>query len=233
MKRTGPEVVQLVTSAQMRAIENAAMAAGRATGLQLMERAGEAVAEAVPDWPAPRLAAILCGPGNNGGDGFVVARLLAGRGWQVQVFALGWEAVFPELGPPGPVRARQGTDACTNARRWRDEGGSCRPLAALAEVEAGRILVVDALLGIGQTRPCDTLLEPYWRARDGWDRAGAEVRTLSVDVPTGFDCDSGMALARRPFEADLVVTFHAEKPVHARLRTAGVAVRVADIGLGS
>ena len=83
----GDAMTELLTAAQMRAIEAAAIASGEVTGLELMERAGRGVVEAVfEEWPelqaTAHRAVVLCGPGNNGGDGFVVARLLeewAGR----------------------------------------------------------------------------------------------------------------------------------------------------------
>ncbi|MDP5086431.1 MAG: bifunctional ADP-dependent NAD(P)H-hydrate dehydratase/NAD(P)H-hydrate epimerase, partial [Yoonia sp.] len=123
-------MTELLTAAQMRAIEHAAIASGAVTGLELMERAGRGVVEAIfAQWPelAPdaglaggqppdprdisaqkkeRLrAVVLCGPGNNGGDGFVVARLLKEAGWDVEVFLYG-EA---ERLPP---------DAKVNYERW-------------------------------------------------------------------------------------------------------------------
>ena len=84
-------MTELLTAAQMRAIEQAAIESGEVTGLELMERAGRGVVEAIfEEWPelakTPHRAVILCGPGNNGGDGFVVARLLKEWGWEVEVF---------------------------------------------------------------------------------------------------------------------------------------------------
>jgi hydroxyethylthiazole kinase-like uncharacterized protein yjeF len=87
-------MTELLTAAQMRAIEQAAIESGQVTGLELMERAGRGVVEAIlEEWPelatTSHRAVVLCGPGNNGGDGFVVARLLRDRGWEVEVFLYG------------------------------------------------------------------------------------------------------------------------------------------------
>lgn len=92
---------------------DAAAAAAGVPSLSLMEAAGTAVARAVRNLGAPRRVAVLCGPGNNGGDGYVVARLLAARGWPVGVFA---------LGDPATLRG----DAAINAGRW---SGPVKPLA--------------------------------------------------------------------------------------------------------
>ena len=116
-------MTELLTAAQMRAIERAAIESGEVTGLELMERAGQGVVEAILEWrpelaTAPHRAVVLCGPGNNGGDGFVVARLLKQRGWEVDVFLYGDEAKLPP-------------DAAENCRRWR-EFGEIRPVADFA-----------------------------------------------------------------------------------------------------
>ena len=105
---------ELLTAAQMRAIEAAAIASGAVTGLELMERAGAGVVAAVlEEWPEMALtsqrAVVLCGPGNNGGDGFVVARLLAGRGWAVEVYLYGDAGKLPP-------------DARVNYERWCEVG---------------------------------------------------------------------------------------------------------------
>ncbi len=90
-------MAELLTAAQMRAIEQAAIESGEVTGLELMERAGKGVVEAIfEEWPelaeTSHKAVVLCGPGNNGGDGFVVARLLKEwGGWEVEVFLYGGE----------------------------------------------------------------------------------------------------------------------------------------------
>ena len=114
-------MTELLTAAQMRAIEMAAIDSGAVTGLELMERAGRGVVDAVfEEWPelaqTDHRAVVLCGPGNNGGDGFVVARLLKETGWEVEVFLYG----DPEKLPP---------DARVNYERWA-ELGATRPLLA-------------------------------------------------------------------------------------------------------
>ena len=106
--------MELLTAAQMRRVEHAAIEGGTVTGLELMERAGRGVVEAAyEEWPdfaaAPQRALVLCGPGNNGGDGFVVARLLRGAGWQVEVFLFGDADKLPP-------------DAKANHDRWCDMG---------------------------------------------------------------------------------------------------------------
>ena len=131
-------MTELLTAAQMRAIERAAIESGEVTGLELMERAGRGVVEAILEWrpelaTSPHRAVMLCGPGNNGGDGFVVARLLKQRGWEVDVFLYGDETNLPP-------------DAAENHRRWQEVGETLR----LKDLNpwAGRFDIgVDALFG--------------------------------------------------------------------------------------
>jgi len=130
---------ELLTAAQMRAIEEAAIASGKVTGLELMERAGKGVVEAIfEEWPELRAtfhrAVVLCGPGNNGGDGFVVARLLKDWGWEVEVFLYG----DPERMPP---------DARVNYERWVGMG-EVVPVPPHGDFD----LIIDALFGIGLNR---------------------------------------------------------------------------------
>ena len=147
-------MTELLTASQMRAIEQAAIDSGEVTGLELMERAGVGVVEAIlEEWPAMALtsqnAVVLCGPGNNGGDGFVVARLLKQRGWEVEVFLYGDERKLP-------------VDAKANCERWR-EMGKIKTLPNLtdiqdesssvldASIESSKI-VVDAMFGTGLSK---------------------------------------------------------------------------------
>ncbi|MGI3211550.1 NAD(P)H-hydrate dehydratase [Roseovarius tibetensis] len=204
----------VLTSEQMRRAEAAAMDSGAASGLDLMERAGKACVDAIlAQWPdlagaTPR-AMVLCGPGNNGGDGYVIARLLARKGWQVAVFC---------LGDPG----RLPPDAHTNYRRW-SELGETAPLDAAREAEPGALLV-DALFGTGLTRPLEGLL------RQLTEKTAA--RVMAVDIPSGLCADSGRVLGAA-MRADLTVTFHAAKPGHYLADGPAQCghLAVADIGL--
>lgn len=196
----------------MRGIEVRAIAAGQVTGGALMARAGQAVVAAVlGHWP--ELAGgvwrvlVVCGPGNNGGDGFVIASELAAAGWDVEVRLLGDIAALPP-------------DARAACDQWRSAGGMVVPLAD-AEDHPQVDLVVDALFGIGLTRPCDA-------ARF----VPKGPRVVAVDVPSGLDADTGRVW-KTAVPADLTVTFHRAKPGHYLAdgpQMCGVLV-VADIGL--
>lgn len=219
-------MTRLLTSAQMRATETAAIASGEVSGLELMERAGDGVIEAVlEEWPvlaAGGWAVVLCGPGNNGGDGFVIARLLHLRGWRVSAFLYGDPARLPP-------------DAGTNHARWAELGETMR----LADGVSGTFgsdapdLIVDALFGTGLTR---RLPAEVHRAlvgiTDRMHRQSVPPKVVAVDIPSGLCADSGRnrgcALA-----AGLTVTFHSAKTGHYLAeapRWCG-KVRVADIGL--
>ena len=217
----GDEVTELLSSAQMRAIERAAIDSGRVSGLELMERAGQGVVAAIlGEWPelaaAPGSAVVLCGPGNNGGDGFVIARALAERGWDVAVHALAATAT----GDAGAMRAR-----------WEARGTT----AALAEFDPASVapgtLVIDALFGTGLGRPVATEI---WRPLAEAQARGA--RLVAVDILSGLCSDSGRIRAEGGFPdrpADLTVTFQSRKLGHALAPGAELsgAVRVVPIGI--
>ncbi len=214
-------MTELLTAAQMRAIEEAAIASGGVTGLELMERAGRGVVEAILEWrpelaAAPHKAIVLCGPGNNGGDGFVVARLLRERGWEVEVFLYGDETKLPP-------------DAAENCRRWRGMG-EVRPSTDFSSHAGGRRILIDAVFGSGLTRPLEG--ETARLMKEG-QLDGAEI--VAVDAPSGLCLDSGRLLcAGEPWTgASLTVTFHCARPGHYIAHGpyhCGV-VKVADIGL--
>ena len=231
-------MTELLTAAQMRAIEQAAIASGEVTGLELMERAGRGVVEAILEWrpelaTAPHKAVVLCGPGNNGGDGFVVARLLKQRGWEVEVLLYGDEARLPP-------------DAAENARRWW-ELGDIRPFCsseylAACELLGGRPTVcIDAIFGAGLTRSLDLpLVEDLWRISGfGGDLSGLRARhVVAIDCPSGLDMDSGLLLGAgepppRTIMPDLTVTFHHPRIGH-HLGSGPLwcrSLQVTDIGL--
>lgn len=215
---------ELLTAAQMRVIEQAAISSGKVTGLELMERAGAGVVEAImeewPDWAAsPRKVVVLCGPGNNGGDGFVVARLLAEKGWQVSAFL---DGEFDALPP----------DARANHDRWAAIG----PSGSLSDRSFGTVkappdLVIDALFGTGLTREIEGdaafLLSNLEVLREEFG-----VKCVAVDIPSGVCADSGRPLGCFPV-ADLTVTFHTEKLGHCLEHADSHSGRVVvkDIGL--
>lgn len=218
-------MTELLTAKQMRAVEQAAIDSGVVTGLELMERAGRGVVEAILDqWPALRTtshrAVVLCGPGNNGGDGFVVARLLKDRGWEVKVFLYG----APDRMPP---------DARVNYRRWL-EMAEVKDLQTLGDPppSLGFDLIVDALFGIGLSRPIEQWLDPMFPKGD-LRGLPSIAKVVSIDVPSGLCADSGRALAGRAVLADLTVTFHRAKIGHMIGDGPGKSGRlsVKDIGL--
>lgn len=198
---------EILTVTQMRAADTAAVARG-ATVSELMERAGRAVADAVSARYTYCPTAVLCGPGDNGGDGYVAARILRRRGWPVWV---------EELAPPQTPAAQAA------AARWR---GETLPLSA-ADRQAG--LLIDALFGAGLSRPLAGPALSRARASEGRHRP-----VVAVDVPSGLDGDTGRPVGDVAFHADLTVTFHRKKPAHvlATGRAYCGEVVVADIGLG-
>ena len=211
---------EVLTAAQMRAIEAAAIASGSVTGLELMERAGAGVVAAVlEEWPelasGAQRAVVLCGPGNNGGDGFVVARLLAARGWAVEVYLYSEASRLPP-------------DARVNYERWC-EVGEVKPFLMRGFWPPNAEVVVDALFGIGLKRPipADTRAAFSYQQKT----SGTE-RRVAIDVPSGLCADSGRPLGVSG-KADVTVTFHRAKV--GQFLASGPSmcgkIVVADIGL--
>lgn len=194
----------ILTAGEMRAAEARAVAAGTPVEA-LMERAGLAAAEAIWRHGGRLPALVLCGPGNNGGDGYVIARALRERGAAVRVAA---------LGEPGTPAARAAREA------W---GGAVEPLHGAAPER----LLVDALFGTGLARPLgDEVAATLARLA-----AAAELR-VAVDLPSGAATDDGALLSPVP-DFDLTITFATLKPSH-RLQPAARhmgSIVVADIGV--
>lgn len=161
-------------------------------GLTLMRRAGEAAFQVLRmRWPEARALRVLCGGGNNGGDGYVVARLGLQAGWTVRVAAL----VEP---------ARLKGDALAAFREFAAAGGAVA--AELPDTDAAEEIWVDALLGTGLNRDVGGA---YAAAIDRVNAGGRPV--LSLDIPSGLSADTGAPLGRA-VRADATVTFVVPKP---------------------
>lgn len=200
--------LELLTPEEMGRADALTIAAGT-PGIQLMERAGIAVADAAARRPLGTRIAIACGPGNNGGDGFVAARVLAQRGYKVTLGLLG-------------ARDALSGDAAAMAALWR---GDAVPVDALDL--AAHDLIIDALFGAGLGRDLDGAARAAVEAINAADKP-----VIAVDLPSGIDGASGVVrgAAVRAFET---VTFFRLKPGHLLLpgRVHCGKVRVSDIGI--
>ncbi len=194
----------ILTPEEMNHADALAVAAGVPVE-RLMEAAGRAVARAVMRRFHPVRTLVLAGPGNNGGDGYVAARLLEQAGWPVAVAA---------LAPP-----RAGSAAAGAAARWR---GPVLPFAPAEAARAG--LVIDAVFGAGLARPVEGVVAETLAA------AGGPV--VAVDMPSGIDGATGQVRGFAP-QAVLSVTFFRRKPGHLLLpgRLLCGEVVLVDIGL--
>ena len=197
----------ILTAEAMRVAEQAEIDAG-ASVEQLMERAGAALAEAAYRFAGPMPTLILCGPGNNGGDGYVAARHLKERGVEVRIAAL--------------------SDPKSAAAKWaRGQWGG--PVEQLSDTTEPAPLLIVALFGTGLSRGLDTsAVEQLTRLRS---RAKL---TVGCDVPSGVQSDTGTELSGVP-AFDLTVTFGALKPghlLHPAMHKCGRLV-LADIGIAA
>jgi len=267
-------MTELLTAAQMRAIERAAIDSGEVTGLELMERAGQSVVEAIfEEWPelapggdrsaspssSPEYLAkdetrfraiVLCGPGNNGGDGFVAARLLHKQGWAVDVFLYGDAKKLPP-------------DALVNYERWLELGevGAITP-DCLSVCKRPHV-IIDAILGTGLKRPLPDVIVSMlhwllkhrrpWQGSQRSERQVVSEKMVCIDIPSGICADSGAVLGRSDeFDLDgqdddtawpremakcvsgaLTVAFHSPKLGHyLEMGTfSSGKIRTVDIGL--
>ncbi len=181
--------------------------------IDLMEAAGSAVAREIKERWTRQPVTILCGPGNNGGDGFVVARLLERDGWPVSLLLLGNADAL-------------GGDAAINAKRWK---GKIHNQNSWIMEDVG--LVVDAMFGAGLSRPlegqagklADLINEKV---------LGGKMSCVAVDMPSGIDGDSGQIIGSA-VRANLTVTFFRAKPGHLLLPGSELSgeVVVRDIGI--
>ncbi|HEX4195215.1 MAG TPA: NAD(P)H-hydrate dehydratase [Stellaceae bacterium] len=198
----------LLTPEEMGRADKAAVAGG-ASEIALMEAAGRAVADAVAARWSARPVTVLCGPGNNGGDGFVAARHLAMEGWPVRLALLG-------------DRERLTGPAAHHAARYRGAVEALSP-----EVIAGASVVIDALFGAGLSRAIDGRARAVIEAV-----AESGIPVAAVDVPSGVDGATGAVRGVAP-KADLTVTFFRKKPGHLLYPGRGLCgtTRLAQIGI--
>ena len=179
------------------------------SGASLMKRAGAEVVRTIVQHWSPRSTAVLCGPGNNGGDGWIIAQGLKNAGWPVRVYSLA-------------ERAALEGDAAWAARGWTDEVLDLSQ-CCLEDHE----LVVDALFGAGLNRALEGEA-----ARLAQESQTVDGVCVAVDTPSGLSGD--LALPEGPvFRADLTVTFHRYKPAHllSRGRSQCGEIVLCDIGI--
>ena len=203
---------ELLTTEEMSRADELAVAAG-VPSVTLMENAGRAVAaEAMRMAPAGARIAVLCGPGNNGGDGFVAARHLAMAGYDVR------------LGCLAPLTSLNG-DAAVMAERWH---GACEPSDKLAHMISSCDLVIDALFGAGLKRPLENDAATAVEHLNALDKP-----VLTIDVSSGLDGNTGAPLGPLAVRATRTITFFRRKPGHLLMPGRGLCgdVVVADIGI--
>ncbi|MCK1789142.1 NAD(P)H-hydrate dehydratase [Pseudomonas violetae] len=196
----------VLTVRQMEDVDRLSVAAG-VTSYELMANAGAAIAHQIERHWTPRPVVVLCGPGNNGGDGFVTAHVLAEAGWPVRVAMLGSRFSLKD-------------EARHHARRWQGDVEALSP-----SVLEGAELIVDALFGAGLGRPLEgQALATLAAASEGG------VPIIAIDMPSGVMGDTGEAVGAVP--AALTITFLCKKPGHLLLpgRDLCGEVIVVDIG---
>ena len=201
-------MIELLTPSEMAEADRLTIAAGT-PGIALMEVAGRAVADVAARSPLGTRIVIACGPGNNGGDGFVAARILVARGYRVQ------------LGLLGALDHLKG-DAALAAAEWR---GETLPLAALDFAGVG--LIIDALFGAGLDREIEGEATEAIAAINA-----SKARVVAVDLPSGIQGESGQILGVA-VRADETVTFFRPKPGHILMpgRAHIGHLTVVDIGI--
>lgn len=202
-------MLELLSNAEMAEADRQAIAAGVA-GSELMERAGRAVAQAVIVRHAVgHRAVVVAGPGNNGGDGFVAARLLAARGYSVEVLLV------------GEVSRLKG-DAALAAQKWDGPVGPARPDAL-----TGAAVAIDALFGAGLDRPVEGVARAMIEAMNA-----QPAPVVAVDLPSGINGTTG-AVMGSAVQAAQTITFFRKKPGHLLLpgRLHCGPTSVAEIGI--
>ncbi len=201
---------ELLTPDEMYEADRLTIEAGT-PGITLMENAGTACARVIMEVCAPAPVAVVAGPGNNGGDGFVIARLLAGAGWPVKLML---------AGEVGKLKG----DAALAAKAWTGE-----VLPAAPEHLKGAKVIVDALFGAGLARGIDGDLAKLVKAINK-----ARATRIAIDIPTGIDGRSGQVRGVA-VEAHHTGTFFRAKPGHWLMpgRVHAGQLHIVNIGIKS
>lgn len=169
--------MQTVTAAEMREIDRKATDVYGVPSLLLMEYAGRGVAEIAFSSPGWRSAVVVCGPGNNGGDGFVAARHLFNGGWQVSVVLAGEPpAAKTDAGINYAILQKMHTPILPASRQAFDQFKKSH-------------LIIDALFGVGLNKPLEGLFADCVKAMNDSARS-----VIAIDVPSGLDSDTGAVL---------------------------------------
>jgi hydroxyethylthiazole kinase-like uncharacterized protein yjeF len=206
-------MIEVLTNDEMAEADRLTIAGGIA-GIDLMESAGKAVAEVTMALKLPGgRVIVVAGPGNNGGDGFVAARLLAECGYRVDVLL---------AGEAGRLRG----DAALAAKKWTGSVAAAQPDGLV-----GADIVIDALFGAGLDRPVEGPSRAMIEAINAQSNAQI-VPVLAVDLPSGINGTSGATMGAA-VKATATVTFFRKKPAHLLLpgRLHCGAITVADIGI--
>lgn len=196
---------EILSNAQMAAADAKTIAAGTA-GIDLMTTAGHALAEFVDEHFEKQNTLILCGPGNNGGDGFVIAQYLKTRGWPISLACLVKQDSLKG-------------DAALAAQRWEGE------TLLFDQVQIENRLIIDAIFGTGFSRALpDSVVNIFKQTKDN--------EVIAVDIPSGIDGNTG-ATDPNTLRADITVTFHRKKLGHVLFPGAGYCghIIVKDIGI--
>ncbi len=212
----------ILTREQVRTVDRLAVERYGMSGLVLMENAGRGAAEIIRrEFPAVKTALIVCGSGNNGGDGCVIARHLHNAGWNVVVLTAGAPAKFSDdmAANYRIVDATRLTSLTTT-----DTAAQVAWLKKTARPDA---VLVDALLGTGFHGQVREDAAALINAINAAPRAAL----VAIDVPSGLDCQTGEP-SNATIRADLTITFVAEKSGFASPRAVPFVgkIRVADIG---
>lgn len=203
--------MHVLSTVEIRNIEKKAIDSGFTSELELMQRAGQMAAEKIAKHYGATPTLVICGPGNNGGDGFVVAQSLFQKGWDVSV------ASFKNIDDLA-ITAR------ALARRYE---GKIVPLSLDQIKNKDPKIIIDALFGIGLSKPISKELRDII---DYVNKSGCKI--ISIDISSGIESDSGEIL-ENAFNSELTITFIAKKPGHLLLpgRVHSGKVLLCDIGI--